>query len=63
MSIYQRSESNGFLADVVAGKKYDWFQFADQHLEEAGVAAVEQLHPTDGLEVDIEGHVGHHLPR
>ena len=63
MSIYQISESNGFLADVVAGKKYDRLQFADQHLEEAGVAAVEQLHPADGLEVDVEGHVRHHLPR
>ena len=63
MSIYQTSESNGFLADVVAGKKYDWLQFADQHLQEAGVAAVEQLDPADGLEVDIEGHVRHHFPR
>ena len=51
-----------FLANVVSGQEDDRLQFTDQHLQKTGVAPVEQLHAGDGLEVDVEGHVRHHLP-
>ena len=50
-----------FLANVIPGQEDDGLQFTDEHLQKSWVAAVKQFHAGDGLEVDVERHVRHHL--
>ena len=52
-----------FLANVVARQEDDWLQFADQHLEEPGITAVEELDSGDCFEMNIESDICHHFSR